>query len=1213
MRKLTTLLILLCFSSWLPALGQFSNKGTDFWVTYPVHINGPNSVMGLYITSDVDAKGTITVGSQVLNFNVSANGSTQKYIGGTNCTSCVANSSSVYVDQTITDGIKTGAGIHIQSDNPVVVYAHIINAARSGASLIIPTNVWGKQYMVPNYSSSPNPNQGYTGYGTVTVIASEANTVVKITPSVSTLSGKPAGVAYNITLSQPGDVYQVQFQRDADISGTLVESQASNGTCKKIAVFSSNTWSAFGCGGSGSGDNLYQQLFPTGSWGKSFLTAPAKTRSYDLIRVYVLDPSTVVTKTENGVTTQLTALIRNAYYEYQTGNPTYIQTDKPSSVVQYFTTQTCTPGASTGDPEMVVLNPVEQTINNITLFSAHRNWVPPSQSNVDRCFLNIIIPSNAVSSFKINGASPTASFISIPGTTYSYLQEDVSTLSLANPVQTLKADSSFIAIAYGFGSVESYGYNAGTNIKDFSRQATFSTAYGRIDSAVTCINTPVKISVPLSFQPTSLRWDFSAAPNISPNTSIGPTNNPTADSTPVVNGQTLYYFSSGNAFTFTNTNTVTVRDTIKLYSNSATPDGCGSTEQLVTIPVKVIAKNTTDFFINSTGCINENVRLSPSTGSGTQYFWDTGDGKTFNFNQSNEIFNYSFTQAGDYTIKLRAVSSIGCISDDAIKTVSISAKPTASFSYSTIRCADTDITFTDASTTQAGTIAKWTWNLDDGAGVIVANTNAARVTKYTSTGTKTTSLQVETSTGCKSDVFTPTTALFVNPLPQPGFILPEVCLNDASAMFTDTSKIADGSEAQFSYLWNFNAGTPAVNPGPNITTSTLKNPQVKYNKSDNYTVSLRVTSKDGCVNTANQSFTVNGSVPKADFEVQMNTVLCSKVPIVILNKSTVDFGAVTKSEIYWDRVNKPTQVQTDDNPAMNKAYSNLYNVTNAAGENYNIRLVSYSGGNTCVSEVTKTITVHPNPKAAYTVSGADVCFDEPVSFIDQSATVSLAPPTRWVWDLGKGNSSGIQNPVRVYQDSGSFNTSLHVYSAAGCGSDTASITLTVYPLPVLIMGTKSTAVLEGGEVKLQPSFVYGNMLSYLWTPPMYLSSDTAFSPVSKPVNDITYTLTVLAEGGCSVSDTIFIKVLKSPEVPNAFSPNGDGVNDTWNIKYLESYPGATVDVFNRYGQIVYRSLGYTRPWDGRVQGSPLPIGTYYYIINPKNGKPPITGSITIIR
>jgi gliding motility-associated-like protein len=80
-----------------------------------------------------------------------------------------------------------------------------------------------------------------------------------------------------------------------------------------------------------------------------------------------------------------------------------------------------------------------------------------------------------------------------------------------------------------------------------------------------------------------------------------------------------------------------------------------------------------------------------------------------------------------------------------------------------------------------------------------------------------------------------------------------------------------------------------------------------------------------------------------------------------------------------------------------------------------------------------------------------------------------------------------------------------------------------------------------------------------------------------------------------------------------FTPNGDGVNDTWNIKYLETYPGNTVDIYNRQGEKVYSSIGYASPWDGRYKGAILPTGTYYYIINPKNGRKLISGNVTIIK
>jgi len=83
--------------------------------------------------------------------------------------------------------------------------------------------------------------------------------------------------------------------------------------------------------------------------------------------------------------------------------------------------------------------------------------------------------------------------------------------------------------------------------------------------------------------------------------------------------------------------------------------------------------------------------------------------------------------------------------------------------------------------------------------------------------------------------------------------------------------------------------------------------------------------------------------------------------------------------------------------------------------------------------------------------------------------------------------------------------------------------------------------------------------------------------------------------------------------PNAFTPNGDGINDTWDIKNLNLYAGCTVEVLNRYGQQVYYTNGYRSPWNGTFKGQRIPVGTYYYIIKLKSGAKPVTGSINIIR
>ena len=84
-------------------------------------------------------------------------------------------------------------------------------------------------------------------------------------------------------------------------------------------------------------------------------------------------------------------------------------------------------------------------------------------------------------------------------------------------------------------------------------------------------------------------------------------------------------------------------------------------------------------------------------------------------------------------------------------------------------------------------------------------------------------------------------------------------------------------------------------------------------------------------------------------------------------------------------------------------------------------------------------------------------------------------------------------------------------------------------------------------------------------------------------------------------------------VPSVFTPNGDGVNDTWIMPELALYPNCKVEVFNRNGENVYRSIGYSIPWDGTIKGANLPAGVYYYIIDTKSAELRKVGNVTIVR
>jgi gliding motility-associated-like protein len=104
-------------------------------------------------------------------------------------------------------------------------------------------------------------------------------------------------------------------------------------------------------------------------------------------------------------------------------------------------------------------------------------------------------------------------------------------------------------------------------------------------------------------------------------------------------------------------------------------------------------------------------------------------------------------------------------------------------------------------------------------------------------------------------------------------------------------------------------------------------------------------------------------------------------------------------------------------------------------------------------------------------------------------------------------------------------------------------------------------------------------------------------------------------GECVITDTITVVVGAAVDFFNALSPNGDNINDSWQIYGIQKFPRAEVNVYDRWGQNVFRSIGYATPWDGTNRGKKLPTGSYYYVIelnSPVVYIEPLTGFISII-
>lgn len=124
----------------------------------------------------------------------------------------------------------------------------------------------------------------------------------------------------------------------------------------------------------------------------------------------------------------------------------------------------------------------------------------------------------------------------------------------------------------------------------------------------------------------------------------------------------------------------------------------------------------------------------------------------------------------------------------------------------------------------------------------------------------------------------------------------------------------------------------------------------------------------------------------------------------------------------------------------------------------------------------------------------------------------------------------------------------------------------------------------------------------LWTPETYLDNPTTYTPLSTPEQTTTYFLSV-NNNGCTVTDEMKVSIKESVIIPNGFSPNDDGVNDFFEVVYIGQYPDNTVKIFDRSGQIIFKTTGYnnsTNYWDGTYNGKKLPTGTYFYVIDLRN-------------
>ena len=238
--------------------------------------------------------------------------------------------------------------------------------------------------------------------------------------------------------------------------------------------------------------------------------------------------------------------------------------------------------------------------------------------------------------------------------------------------------------------------------------------------------------------------------------------------------------------------------------------------------------------------------------------------------------------------------------------------------------------------------------------------------------------------------------------------------------------------------------------------------------------------------------------------------------------------------------------------------------------------------------------------------------DEQSVYICEGASTGLhaSGGVTYKWAPSTGlSATDVANPIA----SPTITTVYSVTVSNGACENTAYVIVNVYKKAVADAGS-NRSIIEGQSITLNGK-VSGDQIRYFWTPSNYLDDPSKLNPVANPPQDMTYTLNVWSEKGCpGASSDVSIKVYKKLEIPNTITPNGDGINDVWNIAALESYPNAEIKIVNRYGERIFSS-GSSDPknWDGKRKGLNVPVGTYYYMIDLHDGQKVLTGPITVLR
>ena len=581
--------------------------------------------------------------------------------------------------------------------------------------------------------------------------------------------------------------------------------------------------------------------------------------------------------------------------------------------------------------------------------------------------------------------------------------------------------------------------------------------------------------------------------------------------------------------------------------------------RITNVPVVNYALN------NANQCqkFNRFVATNNSTYSGTEtvtYFWDLGNGDTL----KQKDLSYQYPLYGSYGLTLNAVTSEGCVSRLSTN-VRVNSQGDAIFDLvkDSFCLFNNLVRFNNRSRVDGDRFISYRWDFGDGNSQAVSENNPIDYS-YNSAGNFTTRLITLTQNLCRD---TQELGLTILPMPIATATVnnTQSCLNNQDFLFED---ISTNPMSISERRWVVKKQLVSVN----------QSVKVDFKELGENKVSLVLEDIFGCIDT--QTLSVNVlAVPTANFGINKVAQCLENNIYEFINLST----GTDDDKSFWQP--EPGSVSTEFDLEYIYYKSGVFNVK--------LTVTNEEG---CFDTIVRTVTIHPTPEGS--LSYANSCIFTPVSFTanDQIASGFIK---KYDWVFGDGTFANEINPAHTYNLFGRFPVSVKLTSDEGCVLLLVD-SIDIYPKPEAIIGTSMESLnINQPEIQVYDESASGPFLNYEWD--MGDGSDIIYDyeAIHRYEDTGWYTVKLMVESFDGCLDTGYRDFYVAPEhrflFPTAFSPNDDGINDTYGvIGKFHSVKIAKIQIFNENGNLVFVSEDINDTWNGKLfnTGEVMNSGTY---------------------